>query len=158
MEILGQFDINLRRALKEIDPNYDQHDALVICGTTPEKDITEADAEILIEKIRHARESGRPFLGICFGHQLTAIEVARSRGVENATSEEFGKGTFVVRRRPKLRVGLYGGETWWSNYETFTDWQNPPHFITVPYHPEYQSFKCRPHKVLTAFLKICTAK
>jgi CTP synthase len=41
--------------------------------------------------IRHARESGKPFLGICFGMQLAVVETARNlAGLEGASSTEFG--------------------------------------------------------------------
>ncbi|MEY4631536.1 MAG: hypothetical protein RIQ81_1656 [Pseudomonadota bacterium] len=43
-----------------------------------------------IATIRHVRESGTPFLGICLGMQLAAIEFARhSLGVADANSQEF---------------------------------------------------------------------
>lgn len=41
--------------------------------------------------IRHARERGIPFLGICFGMQLAVIEAARNLcGIAEASSTEFG--------------------------------------------------------------------
>ena len=44
-----------------------------------------------IEAIRHARETGLPFLGICFGMQLAVIEAARNlAGLPGASSTEFG--------------------------------------------------------------------
>lgn len=40
--------------------------------------------------IQHARETGKPFFGICFGMQLAAIEFARNVcGIGDATSREF---------------------------------------------------------------------
>ncbi len=43
-----------------------------------------------IKAIQHARENDIPFLGICFGFQLAAIEYARNvMGWEDATSAEF---------------------------------------------------------------------
>jgi CTP synthase len=47
---------------------------------------------------KYARENNIPFLGICFGLQIAAIEFARNvLGLENATSEEFvGEATPVV--------------------------------------------------------------
>ncbi|MGC9456913.1 MAG: CTP synthase [Halothiobacillaceae bacterium] len=45
-----------------------------------------------IEAVRYARESGRPFLGICLGMQLAVIEYARHvAGLEGANSTEFRK-------------------------------------------------------------------
>lgn len=43
-----------------------------------------------IEAIKHAREAGIPFLGICFGLQMAVIEFARHQcGLEGANSEEI---------------------------------------------------------------------
>ncbi|MFP4155413.1 MAG: CTP synthase [Halothiobacillaceae bacterium] len=45
-----------------------------------------------IEAVRFARESGRPFLGICLGMQLAVIEYARHvAGLDGANSTEFRK-------------------------------------------------------------------
>lgn len=136
--------------MEEIYPDYRKLDALVICGTHTPHDIEE-----MIQKIKEARETGRPFLGICFGHQLAAIEYARNvLGIKDATSEEFGKGIFVVKRRLTLKVGLHEGESWWNNYEVvLPQWEKPRHFITVQYHPEYQSSKDNPHIILKVFLE-----
>lgn len=151
MELLGEFTTSVRRAFDEIDPDWESYDGLVICGTHNPK-----NTEELIEKIAEARKSETPFLGICHGHQLYAIEYARTvLGIEDATSEEFGEGTFVVKKRPELRVGLHNGETFWSNYEVVIDLEKPKYFITTQSHPEYQSSIDRPHKVLVEFLNLC---
>lgn len=102
--------------------------------------------------IAKARDEGTPFLGICFGHQLAAIEWARRSGIKDATSEEWGKGTFVVKKLPRLRVGLFNGESYWHNYEVVIEWEKPAHFFTSQFHPEYQSSKSRPHPLLIDFL------
>ena len=111
---------------------------------------------MLITKIKEARETGKPALLICSGHQLGAIEYARHLlGIKDATSEEFGQGTFVVKKRPQLKVGLHEGESWWSNYEVAIDWKIPPNFVSVPYHPEYESSFDKPHPDLIRFLNLC---
>ncbi|HHO70364.1 MAG TPA: CTP synthase [Halothiobacillus sp.] len=47
-----------------------------------------------MEAVRFARESGRPYLGICLGMQLAVIEYARHvAGLEGANSTEFQKDT-----------------------------------------------------------------
>ena len=155
MEILSDFTTSVKRALGEINPDYEQLDGLVICGShTP----ILSDVEGLLEKIRDARENGRPFLGICYGHQLCAIEYARNvLGIKKATSEEFGKGTFVVKKRKEMKVGLHEGESYWSNYETVIDWTNPRHFVTASFHPEYQSRLGKPHPLLAQFLNLCSS-
>jgi CTP synthase (UTP-ammonia lyase) len=153
MEILNDFNTSVRKAFDEIDYSWRHYLGLVVCGTHSPHDI-----EDMTEKIRVARLSGVPFLGICFGHQLAAIEYARNvLGIKDATSEEFGRGTFVVKRLPSLKVGLHDGETYWNNYEvepSFIDqWEKPRNFITVQFHPEYQSSEDKPHPIIKEFLE-----
>jgi len=102
MQILNDFNTSVRRALEEIDQNYESYEGLVICGTHSPHNV-----EDMIREIKNARENGLPTLGICFGMQLMAIEYARNViGIKDATSEEFGEGTLVVKKLPKLRVGM----------------------------------------------------
>jgi len=50
-----------------------------------------------IAAIRHARENGIPFLGICLGMQLSVIEAARNlAGIAGASSTEFGEAADPV--------------------------------------------------------------
>ncbi len=147
MEILNDYQVSVKRALEEIDPNYKNYKGLIICGTHSPHDV-----EMMIDKIKEARETGLPTLLICFGHQLGAIQWARQNGIPDATSEEFGQGTFVVKKRPELKVGLHEGESWWSNYEVVIDWEIPRHFISVPFHPEYNSSIDNPHPLLVNFI------
>ena len=158
MEILGDFTTTMRKALSEIEPNYLKYKGLVICGS--HSPVIE-EIKVLLLKIKLARESDVPFLGICYGHQLAAIEYARNvLGIADATSEEFGKGTFIVKKRSDLKVGLHEGETYWSNYDVDPDfnWSKSPNFITVPFHPEYQSSKLKPHPILKEFIQLCKKK
>ena len=150
MELLNDFTVSVEKALEEINSNWRNYDGLIIAGTHSPHDV-----EMMIDKIREARETGRPFLGICFGHQLAAIEYARNvLRIKDATSEEFGQGTFVVKKLPELKVGLKDGESYWNNYEVdLPGWEKPKNFITVQFHPEYQSSKQRPHPILKEFLK-----
>ncbi len=157
MRILNDFNTTVEKALSEIDPKWRNYDGLIVCGT---HHAHLGNAEIMIDAISEARKDKTPFLGICFGHQLAAIENARNvLGIDDATSEEFGNGTFVVKKREKLKVGLHEGETWWNHYEVdeniLNEWKNPDHFITVQYHPEYQSSKDKPHPILVEFLNLC---
>ncbi len=51
-------------------------------------------AEGKIECIRYARESGKPFLGLCFGLQLAVVEYARNVcGLKDANSTEISPDT-----------------------------------------------------------------
>ena len=151
MELLNDFQTSVRKAFNEIDPAWESYDGLVVCGTHNPRNV-----EGMIEKIRYARENYRQFLGICFWHQLAAIEYARNvLGIKDATSEEFGKGTFVVKKLPELNVGLKNGESYWNNYEVAIEWEKPEHFTTCQFHPEYQSSKENPHPILVKFLELC---
>lgn len=156
MVILNDFSTSVRKALYEIDPNYEKLDGLVVCGTHNPHNVPE-----LLDAIKHARENNIPYLGICFGHQLAAIEYALNvLNIKNATSEEFGEGYFVVVKRPEgLKVGLHDGETWWNNYEVDEkfeqEWEKPKHFITCQFHPEYQNSVDNPHPLLVKFIELC---
>lgn len=157
MQILNDFSVSVHRALQEIDPEYMKYDSLVICGTHAPH-----DTEMMIDKIQEARETKRPFYGECFGHQLACIEWAKNgMGIADATSEEFGKGTFVVVKRPKMKIGYIDGESWWSNYMVREDVEKnylkhkPNNFFTAPFHPSYQSSKNKPHPLLVSFLLVC---
>lgn len=152
MEILGDFTPSLMRAFEEIDPNFRDYDALVVAGTHTPK-----NWESVIAKIKEVRESGRPFYGECWGHQLCAIEHARNvLGIEDATSEEFGQGTFVVKKLENLNVGLKNNESYWNNYyvvnEIFFERDKPKNFFTAQYHASYQSYLGKPHPLIKSFL------
>jgi CTP synthase len=65
-----------------------------------------------VEALRHARESGLPFLGICLGLQIAVIEFARNVcGLEGANSEEMGERPeypvihFLPDQRDQLQKG-----------------------------------------------------
>src|SRR3990167_2468204 len=147
MEFYGDFLTTLHKALNEIDSNYKSYNALVVAGSHKPHDIEE-----ILDKIKEARESRTPFLGICWGHQMAAIQWARENGIPDATSEEFGRGTYVVKKRKDLKVGLHNGESYWNNYEVVIDWKKPDNFFTTQSHPEYQSSIDRPHPFLIEFL------
>lgn len=173
MEILNDFKTSVRKAFSEIDKDWESYDGLVVAGTHSPKDVDDA-----LVKIQFARETQRPFLGICFGLQLMAIEYARNiLKIKDATSEEFGKGTPVVVKLPSLRVGIFpvNGvmESHWHNYKVDQQYFlkefdghmimtddvleeiSKDNMVGVQYHPEYQSSKDKPHPLLVEFLKQC---
>ena len=48
----------------------------------------------MIETIKYVRENKIPFLGICLGMQMTAVEYARNvLNLKNANSEEFDENS-----------------------------------------------------------------
>ena len=153
MEVIGEYTTTLSKALTEIDKNWKKYDGLIVAGTHNPKDY---DIEKIIQKIKEARDTGRPALLICFGHQLGAIEYARNvLGIEDATSEEWGEGTYVVRKRQNLKVGLHNGESYWNNFEVVVEVEYPENIFATQAHPEYQSSIDRPHPLLVEFLNAC---
>jgi CTP synthase len=65
--------------------HFEGVDGLLIPGGFGER-----GAEGKIAAIRHARENGVPFFGICLGMQMAVVEFARHVcGIERANSEEF---------------------------------------------------------------------
>lgn len=155
MEIIGEYITTLEKALTEIDRNWKKYDGLIVAGTHNPKDY---NIEEIIQKIKEAKESGRPFLGVCWGYQVCAIEYARNvMGISDATSEEWGQGTFVVRRRPTLQVGLHKGESYWNNYEVVIGCSFPKNFFVTQSHPEYQSSIDNKHPLLVEFLNYAKA-
>jgi len=147
--LLNDFNTSVEKALTEIDKNWRNYNGLVICGTH-----TPHNVEEMIESIRIARELKVPFLGICFGHQLAAIEYARNiMGIKDATSEEFGKGTYVVKKLPRMKIGLHDGESYWNNYEVVIEPPKQEGFFTTQAHPEYQSSISKPHPLLVNFIE-----
>lgn len=151
MEILGDYKVSVIRAFREIEPDFEKLDGLIIAGSHEPK-----ETEFLIGKITEARQTGRPFYGECFGHQLAGIEYARSvLGIKDATSEEWGQGTYVVKKRSELKVGLHDGESFWSNYEVVINFENPPNFVTCQFHASYQSSLGNFHPLLVRFIDLC---
>lgn len=153
MEIFGDFRPSVIRAFEEIDLYWKHYPGLVITGShTPQ------DVEMLLDRIEQARETGLPFYGECWGYQLAAIEYARSIGVKDATSEEWGHGTFIVRKRKDgLNVGLKEGESYWNNYEVEpkfeSHWIKSHNFFIAQYHASYQSRLGMEHPLIKNFLK-----
>lgn len=175
MKIYGEYITSLTRALDEIDLNWKKYDGLVVGGTHHP---SEHDIQSILSEIKEVRENGMPALLVCFGHQLGALEYARNvLNNPNAASEEFvdnasykNKDFVVVKRKSGLKVGLYPidfmrldspRESWWNNYEVIEGfesiWKKADNFITVQYHPEYQSSIDKPHPILVEFLNYAKA-
>lgn len=151
MEVLGEYTPSIIKAFSEIDSNWSNYDALLIAGSHNPK-----DTELLIGKIKEARLYAKPFYGECLAYQLAAIEYARNvLGIKDATSEEWGEGIFVVKKRKEgLNVGLKNGESYWNNFEVdLPEWRISGCFFIAQYHASYQSSIKKPHKLIVEFLK-----
>lgn len=164
IESVGDFTTNIKRALSDIDGNYQSYRGLIVGGSHTPRDI-----EYKISKIKEAREQGIPFLGTCLGHQLAFIEYCRNvLHIKTATSEEFGQrigepAIYVVKKMPELKVGIreVDGrmESFWNNYEIDLEmlkyWKKPDSQWTSQYHPEYTSDVGNPHPMLVGFINAC---
>lgn len=125
MEFLKEktdFFSSVEKAFDEIDPKWREYKGLIIAGShQPEK------VEEKIAKIKWARENDVPFLGICLGMQLMAVEFARNvLGLVDAHTTEVNSATSspVIIKLSELRVGIrpvnWGGqnrmESHWHQY------------------------------------------
>lgn len=85
-----------------VDVKWIESDVFEVEGTNPEEILGDVDGVVIapgfgmrgiegkIRALKHVRESGLPFLGICLGLQMAVIEFARNVcGLESAGSEEF---------------------------------------------------------------------
>lgn len=181
----SDFYTSVLKALKEIDPRFEDYIGLIITGSH-----SPAHVEDNLRKIEWARKNNIPTLGICMGMQLMAIEYARSIGMVEANSMEIDPETStpIIKKMPTLRVGIkeviWGGgrrmESHWHNYCFNRDYIDPflsdwiisftedvvevmelrrhPFFVGIQFHPEYQSSKSNPHPLLKQFIKACKQK
>ncbi len=184
MEIVkseSDFYISVEKALDEIDSKWRDYKGVIVLGSHAPTDIEEK-----IRLIKEARENNVPCLGICMGMQLMAIEYARNiLGILDATSEEIGPGTPIIKKLPEMRVGIrpvvWKGKTsmesHWHHYgfnnefyAMFGDWEmvftdriaevmqlktGHPFMVGLQFHPEYQSSKKHPHPLLANFIAAC---
>lgn len=181
MQILNDFDTSVRKALDEIDSNWESYNGLIVCGSHSPKG---SDLDFILGEIQKARENDIPFLGLCMGFQLAIVEFSRNVvGLIEANSTEINPTTSapVVSKMKELRVGMrpVGSrmESFWHNYsvnEDFLDifinngWNfikseiiahgrlnGPRYFVGTQYHPEYGSTKDNPHPILMQFINAC---
>lgn len=182
MEIVNDFTTSLKKALTEIDNKWETYNGLIVAGTHDPKNVEKIIEQIknarenkipflgvcmgfelmLIEWMRH------------LGHtQANSAELDI-----NATPK-------VIVQLPNVRVGIrqvyWRGEesfeSHWHNYAfarkhtdyfrdewelSFTDGileiaklKSHPFFLGTQFHPEYNSNKEKPHKILQEFLALC---
>ena len=176
MELLksgSDFSTSIEKAFDEIDPKWRDYVGMVALGTHSPEDI-----DLKLNRIQFAREHKIPFLGICMGMQLMAIEYARNvLELKEANTQEVDPKADLIVKMPNLRVGIFDVEgrmeSHWHNYKfnndyipLFKDWDMVMTqgvveemmrdlMAGVQYHPEYQSSKQKPHPLLKTFLTIC---
>ena len=152
----------LVKALDEIDGDWRNYEGLIILGSWPGQD-DEKFIQDAVPKIKAAKESRIPFLGLCLG--LQALGVAEG-------------GELI--EMPENRQGIYPVKGWWGEtyeshwhhfkavgtfpeYDTYqTDTiieamrhKTLPFFVGLQFHPEYESSKEKPHPILKEFLEVC---
>lgn len=183
MEIYGDYQTSVIKALTEIDKNWRNYKGLIICGSH-----NPCDIEFLINKIKEARENNIPFLGICWGMQLMIIELFKNIfNFNDANTEELEPNSnhLIFIKLSKVRVGIQKvngkNESHWHNYVfnnkyrnilnkdylhilfeddilEYASNKNNSFFKGVQYHPEYNSSSDNPHPILKEFLNICHFK
>lgn len=126
------FHTSVEKALEEIDPKYASYPGLVIIGShAPEK------IEEKLALIKDAREKGIPFLGICLGFQLMAIEWVRTMaGLADANTTEVDPNTPtpVIVKMKKRHTGIRP-VTWFDGIVTNeSHWHN---YALNPFHLRY---------------------
>lgn len=139
---------SLVKSLDEIDKHWRDYEGIIITGSWPGED----DKEFVFEAMsiaKEAMEKGTPLLGICLGHQVVALNNGHT-----------------LEKLPERRLGIHKVKGWWGetmesfwhDYTVGFDWYKEGKIITVAFHPEYQSSKDKPHRVLKEFLDICKNK
>ena len=85
--------------------DFSKSDLDNVCGVVVPGGFGNKGVEGKIEAIRYCRENKIPFLGLCFGLQLSVIEFARNvLGIKNANSEEFSEeGDLFVKFIPEMK-------------------------------------------------------
>lgn len=181
----SDFHTSVEKALEEIDPKYKTYTGLVIIGSHAPENIDEK-----IQLIKEAREAGTPFLGICLGFQLMAIEWIRTMTGEakaNSTEVDPNTPTPVVVKMKRKHTGIrpvtwFDGtvsqESHWHQYALnpfqlkyfpnelwevslgehaveMLRYKPNPFYWGVQFHPEYESSKDIPHKLLVSFIEAC---
>src|SRR3990167_4209672 len=154
--------VSLVKALDEIDENWRNYEGLIIPGSWPGQDDGKFIQEA-IPKIKEAKETGKPFLGLCLGlHALAIFE-----------------GWKVVRM-DEQRQGIYPVQGWWGEtqeshwhrfkvegeFPEYEVWETEgiieimrlkghQFFVGTQFHGEYQSSKKNPHPILKEFIEKC---
>lgn len=158
---VSDFYTSVEKALHEIDENWLNYKGLIVVGSHFPSSVEEK-----LQKIKEAREQNIPFLGICFGMQLMAIEFARNvLNMEKANSEEIDANADLIYKLPELRVGIKpvtwsGGQTYeshWHNYafnqkyhEVFSNYfdisytENVAEIIKLRSHPFFTGVQFHP--------------
>lgn len=180
-ETKNDFHTSLTKALDEIDKDWRSYNGLIVAGSHAPSEVE--DKIDALKRARENEVPtlgicfGMQLMAIEYARNVLKIK--------DATSAEFGEGTPIVSKLPELRVGIHAVaidnvisyESHWHNYsiqmsfadlssDTFTFTSNQsvleymkhdkhPFYVGVQFHPEYQSSKDAPHKILVEFIDAC---
>lgn len=126
------FSTSVEKALAEIDPHFQSYEGIIVTGSHAPQEVEEK-----ISLIRKARHEGIPFLGICMGMQLAAIEWVRDIAkLERANSTEIDKDTPnpVVVRMSERHTGIRP-VSWFDGTTTYeSHWHQ---YALNPYYLRY---------------------
>lgn len=147
MEILAPKNAlitTLEKALDEVDPHWKLYPGLIITGSWPGED----DKDFVLGTMARVRNEDKPILGICLGHQI--IGMTRGGNLEKLSERRVGMHWVEATRSM---------ETFWHDYYirgvSGRDYYENGNIISTQFHPEYQSSKDKPHKILIKFLDLC---
>jgi CTP synthase len=184
MEIIkskNDFYTSVEKAFDEIDPKWRTYKGIVVVGSHVPTEVPAKLESIRLARLTGIPFLGI-CMGMQLACVEYAKNVL---GIERANTQEIDPLADIVVKMPKLRVGIFkvGGamESHWHNYKVNEDFidllgvhfdtisstefpskvleyiklKGHPHFVGVQFHPEYQSYKDKPHPVLVDFLRAC---
>jgi len=105
--LLGDSPSRTIRAVREAIPrNLDEYAGVIITGSkaclsSPEPWMTQ-----LLERIRLIRDSGKPLIGLCFGHQAIAAALYGPDGIRLAPLGELGWESIRLSASNEILEGL----------------------------------------------------
>jgi CTP synthase len=131
-------------------------DALIVPGGFGERGI-----EGKIAAVKHARESGLPYLGLCYGLQMAVIEYARHAcGLDGANTTEVDPDSpypvihlMSEQEEIEAKGGLvFSGTSPDGRLVEMIELPDHPYFIASQFHPEFKSRPTRPHPMFVGLI------
>jgi GMP synthase (glutamine-hydrolysing) len=82
------------------------YDRIVVSGSVTSANETAPWIDRLLAFIRSAVDAGKPFLGVCYGHQMLARALGGASAVRSSETPEFGWSRIQVTGKSPLLKGL----------------------------------------------------
>jgi GMP synthase (glutamine-hydrolysing) len=113
----------------DLPKNLTSYDHIVVSGSITAADASGLWISQLIELIKKTIEAGKPFLGVCFGHQLLARALGGESTVGQTATPEYGWTKIQVKKPAEIFNGL--PESFYS-YSSHRDEVTQLHADLVP--------------------------